>query len=234
MTITSVVVGVDGSPESDEALIWALDEGRRRGVPVRAVHVWYPDGSPEQVDRLSALPSVAELRRRLDDEVAAHVQAVAGRRPAVDVKVTTAVRYGHPTRELIDEAGDGALLVVGSRGRGGFTGALLGSVSQSVLQYAQGPVIVVRGQRAAPAATRVVVGVDGSDESVRALRFAHDAAVHRGATLEVVHAWTLPYMGFAGSAALPQATVDELAGHAAETLEATVARAAVDVTRTPV
>lgn len=231
MTITSVVVGVDGSPGSDAALVWALDEGRRRGVPVRVVHVWHPDGL-DQAERLAELPSVAELRKRLGDDVGAHVREVAARHTALDVAVTIAVRYGHPTRELIDEAGADALLVVGSRGRGGFTGALLGSVSQGTIQYAQGPVVVVRGEPAQPPAGRVVVGVDGSDESVRAVRLAHEAAVHRGAELEVVHAWTLPYMGFAGTAVLPQETIDELAVQAGETLKATIDRAGVEATRT--
>ncbi|MET8152502.1 universal stress protein [Actinoplanes sp. NPDC049668] len=234
MTVTSVVVGVDGSPEADDALVWALEEARLRGVPVHAVNVRNPGGGHTQGERLAAPRAVAEHRARIGDEFAAHVRNVVELNAATEVPVTTEVRYGRPTEELIHEACADALLVVGSRGRGRLAGSLLGSVSQSTIRYSRGPVVVVRGRRTRPAAARVVVGVDGSPGSVGALRFAHDAAVDRGATLRVLHAWTLPYMGFAGAAALPQEAIDDLSAQAAATLRDTVRRAGVDETRAPV
>jgi nucleotide-binding universal stress UspA family protein len=232
VTVTAVVVGVDGSSESDEALTWALQEGRIRNLPVRAINVWHPDGTPVQVERLAALHSVAELRTRLLQDVTSGVRTVVERAGATDVAVTSEVVYGHPVRELIREAGTDSLLVVGSRGRGSITGSMLGSVSQSCVQYANGTVVVVRGPRPESEAGRVVVGVDGSAGSVRALRFAEHAAAVRGASLQVVHAWTLPYLGFAGrSGALPQDALDEVAVQAGETLRESMRRASIDATR---
>lgn len=59
--VTELVVGVDGSPASDEALAWSVHETRRRACPLRAVMAWYPSGAPQQVEELSALTSTAEL-----------------------------------------------------------------------------------------------------------------------------------------------------------------------------
>jgi nucleotide-binding universal stress UspA family protein len=199
---------------------------------VRAIHVWHPDSTPIEVERLAALHSVAELRTRLLQDVTSSVRTVVDHVHATDVTVTSQVLYGHPVRELIREAGADSLLVVGSRGRGSVTGSMLGSVGQSCVQYAHGTVVVVRGRRRQSAAGRVVVGVDGSASSVQALRFAEQAAAARGASLQVVHAWTLPYLGFAGrSGALPQEALDDVAVQAGETLRESMRRASVDATR---
>jgi nucleotide-binding universal stress UspA family protein len=162
VTVTEIVVGVDDSPGSDEALAWAIQEGRARKLPVRAINVWHPNGTPIEVERLTAMHSVAELRTRLLEDVTSSVRIMVERMHATEVAVTSQVLYGHPVRELIREAGADSLLVVGSRGRGSVTGSILGSVSQSCVQYAQGTVVVVRGRRRETAAGRVVVGVDGS------------------------------------------------------------------------
>jgi len=235
VAVRRVVVGVDGSPEADDALVWALREAWLRDVPLHAVNVWQPSGRPQEAERLAELQSVADLRAGLLRQVSAGVLAVAERARATGVAVTSDVLYGSPARELIRAAGADSLLVVGSRGRGSVTGVVLGSVSQSCAQYAAGTVVVVRGRRPDPAAGRVVVGVDGSSRSVQALRFAADAARCRGASLQVVHAWTLPYLGFAGpSETLPQETVDELAADASETLHESLRRGSVDTSRSDV
>jgi nucleotide-binding universal stress UspA family protein len=234
VAVTSVVVGVDGSSESDDALLWALQEGRLRNLPVRAINVWYPSGTPHEVERLAALQSVADLRARLSHQVASSVRAVVERARATDVTVTSQVLYGHPARELIREAGADSLLVVGSRGLGSLAGSMLGSVSQSCVQYADSTAVVIRGGRPDPGAGRVVVGVDGSPRSVSALRFADDAARLRGASLHVVHAWTLPYGGFAGRSGISQEAIDEVAAQASETLRESLRRGSVDATRSDV
>jgi nucleotide-binding universal stress UspA family protein len=227
VAVAAVVVGVDGSPESDDALSWALDEGRMRNLPVRVISAWHPDGTPQEVERLSALTSVADLRAHLEQDVSSSVQATVERLHASDVAVSSQVLYGHPTPMLVAEAGAESLLVVGSRGRGSIAGSLLGSVSQSCVQYSKSTVVVVRGHR--PRAGRIVVGVDGSPTSVRALRFADEAARLRGASLQVVHAWTVPYLGFAGrSGALSQELIDGVAAQAAETLRESLRRASID------
>jgi nucleotide-binding universal stress UspA family protein len=233
MTVHGLVVGVDGSPDADDALRWALTEGRWRNLPVRAVNVWHPSGRPSEVEWLSTLQSVADLREHLLEDVASGVRAVAEQAGATDVPLTPEVLYGHPTQELVRAAGEDFLLVVGSRGRGSVAGLMLGSVSQSCAQYATGTVVVVRGRRADPSAGHVVAGIDGSAESICALRFAAEAARHREVPLRVIHAWTMPYLGFAGPATrLPQEAVDDLTEQAQQILRDSIDRAALDVRQT--
>jgi nucleotide-binding universal stress UspA family protein len=229
MAVTEVVAGVDGSPGSEEAFVWALHEARLRNLPLRAVTAWLPSGEPEQVERLAALKSVAELRDRLGRELAATVRTLMQRSAVADVRVTTVVEYGHPAEKLIRTAGTGRLLVVGSRGRGGIAGALLGSVSQNCAQYAHVPVIVVRGRQADDGAKRVVVGVDGSAASHSALRFAAEEAALRKAVLHVVHAWTPPYVGYGSSIWSPAVWGwDELEAQARSTVHDSLRRVLAD------
>ena len=101
------------------------------------------------------------------------------------------VIQGRPAKVLIDAARDAALLVVGSRGHGGFTGLLLGSVSEHVLAHATCPVVVVHEHRATTG--RIVVGVDGSPESSQALRWAARQAGLTGCELHAVLAWHVPF-----------------------------------------
>jgi len=135
------------------------------------------------------MKSVSELRSALADELAAAVRSVVERSDHQEVPISTRVVYGDPAKALVDESGDDRLLVVGSRGRGALAGLILGSVSQACAQYSRGPVIVVRGSAPTDGIGRVVVGVDGSADSLLALRFAASAARLRGTPLEVVHVW---------------------------------------------
>jgi nucleotide-binding universal stress UspA family protein len=136
-----VVVGVDGSPSSREALEWAMRQAETTGAKVVAVQAWlaptdYATGGlliPEE-------QWVAEASESLD----AIVSQVAATRPQVSIEQR--VIKGHPVTVLVDQARGADLLVVGSRGRGGFAGALLGSVSHHVLHRAPCPVAVVRGK----------------------------------------------------------------------------------------
>jgi nucleotide-binding universal stress UspA family protein len=229
VSLNRIVVGVDGSAEADAALRWALAEAKLRQLPVRAIGVWYPAGTPEEVEKLAALRSVAELRSQLGDDLKSHVDRVV-EAAETDVAVTPHVLYGHPADRLIEEADDDALLVVGSRGRGAVKASMLGSVSHSCAQYARCPVAVVRGpHRHRRGLRRVVVGVDGSSSSVRALRFAHDAAAVRKAQLFVVHAWTLPSLALtARSWQVPREAAEELRAQAGHRLDESLRHAAID------
>jgi nucleotide-binding universal stress UspA family protein len=134
-----VVVGVDGSPSSDEALRWAVRHARLTGSPVDAVIAWdFPlaygvapgnDGEDFHADAADALDK--------------SVQNVVGAEDAG--RVSRLVLRGHPARVLLDASAGADLLVVGCRGHGGFTGMLLGSVSQHVVAHASCPVVVVHG-----------------------------------------------------------------------------------------
>jgi len=139
-----IVVGVDGSAESKEALRWALEEARLRDATLRAVYAWHNPyllapgfGPPEDFQ-----PDA--LREQAAETLDAVIEEVVG---TSDVHVDTVVAEG-PAGSVLVEAAEGAeLLVVGSRGHGGFVGLLLGSVSQQCVTHAPCPVLVVRGPR---------------------------------------------------------------------------------------
>jgi nucleotide-binding universal stress UspA family protein len=136
--VGTIVVGVDGSPGADEALRFALREASLRGDTVKAVLVW----SLPVVDVPSGmLPSLSEDLR--NDAEAVLEEAVARVDGAAEVPVERVTLEGPPARMLIEAARGADLLVVGTRGRGGFKGLLLGSVSQQVLHHAPCPVVVV-------------------------------------------------------------------------------------------
>ena len=146
-----VVVGVDGSASSLAALRWAVRQARLTGGTVDAVIAWQIPGAvvsfglaPAVVSDLAYIEENA--RKTLDaaiDEVAA----------PDDPPVRRLIVRDFPTQALLDASADADLLVVGSRGHGGFAGALLGSVSQHCVHHARCPVVVVRGEPAVIAAS---------------------------------------------------------------------------------
>lgn len=134
-----VLLGIDGSPASEAATAFAFEEASLRGAPLVALHAW---------SDLTAVP-VAGIDWSAFEEDGREVLAerLAGwqeRYP--DVVVTRKVHYDRPSHWLIEESEHAQLVVVGSHGRGGFTGMLLGSVSSAVVQGAHVPVVVVRGR----------------------------------------------------------------------------------------
>ena len=139
-TITGpVVVGVDGSPTSNAALDFAFEEAAARGAPLVAVHAW-SDPRPTLADVASSdYTRLEESERALLAE-----QLTPWRHQHPDVEVVSVVAHGKPTPALLEQGRQAQLLVVGSRGRGGFTGMLLGSTSHSLITHALCPVVVVR------------------------------------------------------------------------------------------
>ncbi len=131
-----VLVGVDGSPISERATELAFDEASRRGVDLVALHAW--SDVTTEVPYLDWATVEEEAQRSLAEALAGWSE----RYP--DVTVHRRVVRDRPARHLIDEAASAQLVVVGSHGRGGLTGMLLGSVSNSVLHSVQIPVIVAR------------------------------------------------------------------------------------------
>lgn len=121
-TATHVIVGYDGSPASDAALDFGLDHARRHDLAVRVV---------------AAQPTGTDLHRLTDTELRAAV-TVRGGHDAELVQIA-----GHPAEHLLRLSTDAALIVLGARGRGGFAGMLLGSVTQTVLHHAECPVAVI-------------------------------------------------------------------------------------------
>ena len=207
-----VVVGVDGSAPSLEALRWATREADARGVGLVVLHaVWTPDVPTPPGFTISTLRRELhgwgeQLLREAVDNVASPV------RPGLAVR--TELSSSEPSRALIDASKGAALVVVGARGRGSAFAVLLGSVSARVSAHAHCPVAVVperhggvetppeeRAERGADADTRpaagdgrgrVVVGLDGSSSSMVALRFALEEAARPGRELVALYALELP------------------------------------------
>ncbi len=140
-----VVVGVDGSPESARALAWAARYARAVGASVRAVLAWhYPAPAGPAPIGVAPAAVTSEVEQAKLDELRAVIAETLGQSPQVPVEPRLA--YGHPAQVLIAESAGADLLVVGSRGHGGFTGMLLGSVSTHCVTHAACPVTVVRAR----------------------------------------------------------------------------------------
>jgi nucleotide-binding universal stress UspA family protein len=136
-----IVVGVDGSEPSAAALRWALEEANRRGLGLHVVTCWsFPmlPWGPYQPP-LSGEEFEAEARRVAEVEIE---KAVGPDRGQIDLAL--AVLEGPASLRLLDYDQDAEMIVVGSRGRGGFAGLLLGSVSQHLAEHARCPVVIIR------------------------------------------------------------------------------------------
>ncbi|GLW99106.1 universal stress protein [Microtetraspora sp. NBRC 16547] len=183
-----IVVGADGSPAASAAVAWAADDAAKKGAPLRVVHAVYrlPYASPPY-----PIPGLDDALTRAGGQFLLEAERLAlGRHP--DLDVSTRLFEGGPARVLIREAASASELVVGSRGRGGFTGMLLGSVSTQLAGHAAVPVVVVRPGHTEAARPEVVVGVDESQECEPALAYAFEQARLRGCLLRAVHGWRLP------------------------------------------
>ncbi|MHB8691548.1 MAG: universal stress protein [Solirubrobacteraceae bacterium] len=131
-----IVVGVDGSAPSIDALRWAVRQAQLTGSFVQAMMAWrYPAG----VIPAGAEDLAAESRRAVDGAIEG---AFAGAPP---VQIIRVVDEGGPALTLVGRSKDAALLVIGSRGHGAFVGMLIGSVSQYCVTHAHCPVVVLRG-----------------------------------------------------------------------------------------
>jgi nucleotide-binding universal stress UspA family protein len=135
-----IVVGFDGSKPARRALEWAAAEARLRDAVLRVVYAWMI--VPIAVPELVIAEDVDELQRSAEAYLA---DAVAGLLPADDgVEVELVVVNARPAEALLEAAKDADLLVVGSRGLGGFAGLLLGSISSQCAHHAPCPVVIVR------------------------------------------------------------------------------------------
>lgn len=183
----SVLVGVDGSQESRSALAWGAALAARLGVRLRVVRAWqYPPDTILTVGRIE-LPGADVLEKEVTAELTALIREVLGDAHGASVEV----RRGPATKVLLHEADHGApLVVVGSRGLGGFRGLLIGSVSRQLCEHAPVPVTVLRGAVSVTPFEfqTVVAATDGSAPATRALLFAADLAAAVGAELVVAHA----------------------------------------------
>jgi nucleotide-binding universal stress UspA family protein len=137
----NVVVGVDGSPGSDAALQFALEEARLRGLPLLVVCAWEPPSARYVGEAFApTADAFVEAERHAEEVLRAALEAIP---PGSDVTIDAVSVEGHPPTELVERAQDAALLVVGSRGRGSAKSLLLGSVSQAVAHHARCPLVII-------------------------------------------------------------------------------------------
>jgi nucleotide-binding universal stress UspA family protein len=138
--MATIVVGVDGSEHSDVALAFAVQEAALHGAGLRIVCAW---SLPSSMNMDSGIASVVFNSIREEAEIVADEAMEKAQALRSDVPCTAKVVEGHAVSVLLAEAGDAIQLVVGSRGRGGLAGMLLGSVSRHVILHSPCPVTVV-------------------------------------------------------------------------------------------
>jgi nucleotide-binding universal stress UspA family protein len=192
-TPPTIVVGVDGSAPSLAAVDWAVEEAKRRDLPLRLIH------ATERPDRDSR-PAESLTPEEILERAEHRVHASSG------VPTITVAVDGDAAGTLVRESSSAAMVVVGNRGLGGFAGLLAGSVSVQTAAHARCPVVVVRPHlsdsqvpgQARHGVGRVVVGVDNCEHCAAVLRFAFDEAEQRGVGLTAVRAWQTPIGGGPG------------------------------------
>jgi|ERR1022692_1425309 nucleotide-binding universal stress UspA family protein len=141
--VSRIVVGADGSPSGLAALRWAVRQAAFTGAAVDAVIAWqYPAVASGYAWAPVAVVESADYQEIAEKLVTEAINSVLD--PSSDVHVEAVVRHGNAAQVLIEAAADADLLVVGSRGHGGFAEALLGSVSQHCVHHAPCPVVVIR------------------------------------------------------------------------------------------
>jgi nucleotide-binding universal stress UspA family protein len=206
----TVVVGYDGSQTSREALSWALHSAELRNVGVTVVHVLTMPTTFMPGYGAVSEPS-PDMYNLYAEELLTEAKDLASHeKPAVEV--STQLITGYPASGLLSTLDQAELVALGSRGLGSFSELLLGSVSLELASRAPCPVVVFRPRTAATPgseAGRVVVGVDGSPSSERALGSAFEEASMRRVGLTAIQAWTEPYFELPGKGggALPEPLV---------------------------
>jgi nucleotide-binding universal stress UspA family protein len=139
-----IVVGVDGSAASRAAFRWAVRQAELTGATIQAITAWqYPVASGGYAWAPVAVLDSTDLQEAAEKTLADEISEVVGAR--TDIKLQPQPVEGNPAQVLLDASAGADLLVVGSRGHGGFASALLGSVSQHCVHHADCPVVIIRG-----------------------------------------------------------------------------------------
>lgn len=188
MANTAVLVGVDGSDSALVAVRLAAREASQRNCPLRVLHafIWPLIGVPG--GPVAEGPPDTGLRHQAEEMVDNAVNLARSTAPGLHV--TGEIIDGEASVVLLNATQEASLVVLGDRGLGGFSALLLGSVAIQVSAYAHCPVLVARGVQRSTGP--VVVGVDGSDLSTRAVTYAADTAARRGTDLIALHAYRHP------------------------------------------
>jgi nucleotide-binding universal stress UspA family protein len=190
-TVRPVVVGIDGSDSARHAARWAAVRAVHRHLPLRLVHAVkvpaFAYSDSRMVDQ-GYFDNLETAGRQVLAEIEAEIT-----KSHPDVDVHTELVVADPVATLVAESESARLLVLGSRGLGGFTGILVGSIAVALVSHGHCPVAVIRGRTpdgTTPTGGPVVVGVDGSPAGEAAVALAFEEASLRGADLVAVHTWT--------------------------------------------
>jgi nucleotide-binding universal stress UspA family protein len=225
MTVKPIIAGTDGSEESLRAVEWAAREAVLRETALRIVSVPFllPRMSPDEAGRQTVAGIVTQAAR---DALASGAERAMELEPGLAVD-TELVESGSPARVLLGHADGAAMIVVGSRGAGGFSAMLLGSVSRYLATRAPCPVVIAREENMA-VHREIVVGVRDPDNAAAALEFAFEEAASRRARLFAVHAcyWYMPGVQPAGALTGAQRAAfdaSDISADAATRLEDTLA-----------
>jgi nucleotide-binding universal stress UspA family protein len=186
----TIIVGVDGSTGSQQAVRWAAEMAAQRTLGLHIVHALrvaelYYGGGPAGGEGLF------EVMREDGERIIRDAVALA-RSVDKSLTITTDMPTEPPVPLLIERSLDARMVVVGSTGKGGFAGMLVGGTAAAVASHAHSPVAVIRGRLGStvlPEEGPVIVGIDGSPTSERAIAAAFEEASLRRVPLIAVHAW---------------------------------------------
>lgn len=208
MATKPVVAGADGSPESVRAVEWAAREAALRGTSLHIVAVasMPPRMSPDPARQDTV---AGHIEQATVDALAAAASQAATVAPGLPVD-TELLNHAAPATAMVDAGRDSLMLVLGSRGAGGFSALVLGSVSRFAATHADCPVVVVREEISATH-REVVVGVHDPGQATAALGFGFEAAALRNARLIAMHARSRsPFGGHEDPPEEEQRTLDAL------------------------
>ena len=191
-TKLGILVGVDGSKESDAAVRWAAKEATIRDVPITLMHVIAPVVVNWPVGSLQASCTdwQEENARRVIEQAQTTLHASVGDSELPEAH--TEVRHADVATNLVGASRQAKMVVVGSRGLSAIGRLLLGSVSSGLVHHAHCPVVIVHADEAQAADHKspVLLGIDGSPASEAATALAFDEASRRGVDLVALHAWS--------------------------------------------
>ena len=187
-----ITVGYDGSVPSFEAVLWAAAETNVRGASLRIISCYEVPFAEDAIGGSAATQAFASSMEASLSALARVKEAVLEETPGIEV--VTEACAGPAGFALVDDVGADDLLVVGASSHAGAAAFWLGSTPRHVVRHSPCPVVVVRGAASRGRPDRVVVGIDGSPASDRALQWAGDEADRHDVSLLVVHGWLYPYL----------------------------------------
>ena len=203
----TIVVGVDASDSSLRALAWAVEQAQVEHRAITLVHAVNAI-TPAYTDAATVYPEEARVALRDDGQQVLAAARAAVQRSVPELEVHEVLRLDDPRNVLLEMSRDAAMVVLGSRGRGKLKSLLLGSVGVALVRHAHCPVLIHRPATPDVVRNGVVVGADGSEESLAVLEFAHRQASMRNLPLTVVHCYWDVNTGRSAPYAVSAAPVD--------------------------